>query len=468
MKQQDINPKPPISDLVSAYEAMSQKGTVAFHEETVFSKLIDYYETTEDFGKALEVTQHAMSQHPYTAAFYLRKAELLLLTGQDDQALNTLTEAEMYSPSETEILLLRAEILAAKESFQEALCILDTLKDNANPNDLASIYLIESHVFERQQRFNEQYDALKAALLADPGCREALEDIYLCVEFCQNYRDSARLHQKLTDMNPYSELAWYNLGHAFHALGELEKAAEAFEFAFLIDENFEFAYRDLAEIFIETGQYQQALNCLEEAECNENITPDSNMLSRMGFCLEKMEDYDAAKVYYFKALKVNPDNHEVHYRLGECYVHETKWKQAIGCYCKAIALNSRLEEYHAALGAAYYQTGDHEKAIDCYQKATEVAPEEPTYWLQFATFLMDIGAEGEAYRILEEAEIYSYGPQLVYCRATCLILMGRRKEGLYWLGEALADEPEAHSCIFDFVPELENDQEVLRIIESYL
>ena len=47
MKQQNQNNQNIEKALISEYEAMSQKGTVGFYEETVFLALINHYHQAE-------------------------------------------------------------------------------------------------------------------------------------------------------------------------------------------------------------------------------------------------------------------------------------------------------------------------------------------------------------------------------------------------------------------------------------
>ena len=106
MQQHNYDKQHTLNDLIFEYEAMSQKGTVGFYEETVFSQIIDYYESESSIDLALEAVDKALSQHFYSTTFYCRKAELLAIQKQEAAALSAIQQAEVLSPSDYEVKLI--------------------------------------------------------------------------------------------------------------------------------------------------------------------------------------------------------------------------------------------------------------------------------------------------------------------------------------------------------------------------
>ena len=73
-----------LHELVAEYEQSSRQGLRVFLGEEAFQQLLDYYEEEEQLEKAIEVSDLAISQHAYSADFYLRKAYLLLRVKRED------------------------------------------------------------------------------------------------------------------------------------------------------------------------------------------------------------------------------------------------------------------------------------------------------------------------------------------------------------------------------------------------
>ena len=456
-----------VSDLVSVYEMKKQQGQIAFMEETDFLKLVKFYEEEERLNEALEVTEQAIQQYNFSADLYIKKAQLLIDNHQEDLALETLDLALIYAPTELEIQLLKSEAYIALELFSEALQLLNTLKDQTTSNkELSEIYFIEAHIYEHQEQFEQMFFALKAALLENPKHNEALERLWLCVELSRNYEESVALHEQILDKDPYSYLAWYNLGHANAYLGNYIEAIESFEFAFVIKEDFEFAYRDCAELCFELKFYRKALKYYQEIL--EHFEPDSELLLRIGQCYQYLESTNIARTFFLRALKLDPLNDEVLFHIGQCFANEEKWRSAISAYEEAIRIEDKQEEYLAALATAYHATDELVKSERYWKKAIQVAPEQSQYWVQLAQFLMKSNRGEEAMNFLEEAEKFSTGSDLMYCRIACLFFLGKRQEAIYWLGEALHEDFDMHKALFELLPELEEDSDVLNLISAYM
>ena len=145
---QNYRPENLIKMQVSEYEAMSQKGTVGFIEETVFHSLIDYYCAETKVEDALEVLEHAIEQYPYSASFYSRKGEILVYSELFEEALISLNIAAVYAPASVTISILKVKALMGLKNISDAFEIIDTTKSIAFGKDLSQIYCCEAILHE--------------------------------------------------------------------------------------------------------------------------------------------------------------------------------------------------------------------------------------------------------------------------------------------------------------------------------
>ncbi len=454
-----------ILDLIAAYEASLEQGSEVFFEEKIYLQLIEYYEHEDQPERALQATEYAIRNHSYSSDFYLKKAQLLIDNEQNTQAISILEQANLIFPGEPEIGLLKAEALANMGLHEEALALLNEMKTDASAMTTSNILVCESVIYEIMEEYERTFYALKAALLEHPKNTDALERIWFAVEIAKKYKESIELHQYILEEDPYSHLAWYNLGHSHAYLGNYSEAIEAYEFAFVINEKFEFAYRDCAEICFEIKQYQKALNCY--LEIAEHFEPDSELFLSIGQCYQHLENYKTARNYYHRALDLDSMSDEVLFHLGCCYAAEGKWKSAIRAYIQAIRIEKEREEYYAALGEAYTEIGEQVKAETNFKKAIDVAPDQSQYWLQYTSFLIEADRVEEALEVLQEANDYAEGTELLYCRIACLFAINRRQEALYWLGEALEEDFDMHHLLFEVMPDLKQDADVAKLIITY-
>ena len=465
MNKHNYKKKNTMHQLIDKYEAMSQNGVICYFEKDIFNRLIEHYYKEDNLEKALEVINHAITQHSYSSEFYIKKAQILMATKCEIDALDCLELATVYAPSDLEIHILKAEAYSSIDEFGNAIKTLENIKYGLTKEDLCRVYIAEAIVQEKAEDYVKMFKALKKAILTDPSNQEALERIWFCVELSEMFKESIDLHKKVIDIDPYSSLAWYNLGHAYCCIEAFEESIEAYEYAFIINEKFEFAYRDCAEVCLQIENYKQALGFYEEVL--ERFEADCDLYTKVGFCYEQLNEYEKAKDFYLSAVKIDPYNDAVHYRLGICLTKEDKWHSAIGALKKAIELNHLAEEYHASLAEVYFELKDHDKACECFKMAVEIAPEQSRIWIQYASFLVDIDETYAALNVLDDADEFAGGVELKYSRVACLFSLGERQEALQLLGQVLEERYEMHKSLFAMMPALALDSDVLFMIETY-
>ena len=465
MKRNNTSNEQNIKSLVFEYEAMSQQGTVGFYEKTAFLQLIDHYLNKELYDHALEVIDHAINQHPFSGSFHIVQAQLYIENNSETLALEALDKAILYATSIFEVQILRAEALRSLGSFSEAFQILDDLLINANLEQRSEIYLSKALIYESKKHYNDMFTALKNSVLANPENSDSLERVWFSVEMTQQYDESIKFHQELIDIDPYSYISWYNLGYAFSAKGDHKNARDAFEYAFIINDKFEFAFREYAESCIQLNEYEQALKSYDELL--EHFDPDADLLMKIGMCHQALDSYEKAKSFFIKAINLDENNDEIYYHLGTCLLKKGNYDSAKKAFNKAIFLDDLKEEYYIGLAEVYFQTNELDLAKGFYQKATEVAPETSTCWLQLARFLMNIGKKDIAMNVLDEAELYSFGTELTFGKIAILFTLKKRKEALTLLKKALAENFEKHNFLFKMTPDLKDDKDVQHLISSF-
>jgi tetratricopeptide (TPR) repeat protein len=454
-----------IFHLVSDYEAKSKEGSANFLGEKAFIQLIEFYSQEGQYHKALDVIEHAINLHNFSSDLYVKKAELLLEIGQEQEALTTLEKAAVYAPYEIEITLLKIEALVFLHVFLEAEMLIDSLKSHPDQDVLGRVYFLEGLLFEQSGQNERMYYALLESIRCNPENLDAIEHLWLCIELEKKYRESLVFFEELLTKNAYSSQIWYYLGHSHSYLGNYEAAIEAYEYSFIIDPEFEEAYRDCGELCFEIKNYEKAFSIFKQLD--EIIDTDADILLRMGQCLQGLGKIKEAKSLFSKTVILDPHCDEAFFHLGEVNAQSENWESAIRYFRRAIYLEDSREEYYSALGQAYAQTGKIEKATWAFERATHLAPEELQYWLLYITFLIDNNFLQEAVEVIDVAEEESVGVELLYGKVVCLLLSGKRKEALYWLGEALIEDYEVHPFLFHLNPKLLEDSELMNVIETY-
>jgi len=457
-----------IKKLVFEYKVMSQKGTVGFYEKTVFLDMIAYLENHQESELAILACEDAFSQHVYSYEFLIRKSQLLLSLDVPHEAVECLEEALKFAPSDLEIkmALIEAYIQAGREVDANQF-LNEMIEEAGGENAKAKIYQLQAEILEQKGDFEKMFFALKKALEVGTfdDVNPLLNKIWFAVEMAGLHEESIEFHTTYIDESPYSFLAWFNLGQAYFCLEKYEDAAEAFEYVNIIKKDFELGYKDGAEAFLMLRNYEKALDCL--TEYLDIADPDSEVYTKLGICHEHLNEIETAKIFYEKAIRLNPCNSLALFRLGECSVVMEDWDTAISYYNQAIEMDCGKEEYLAALAEAYFKNKNIQQAREFFQRATEMAPELSQYWAKYALFLMALGDREEAASILDEARIHAGGTELLYCKVACLFAMSKREEAFKTLLEALEENVSLLESLFTFSPGLEEDFEVKQLVEAY-
>jgi tetratricopeptide (TPR) repeat protein len=452
-------------NFVSDFETNYEKGHHINYDEKSFLEIIRFYEEELQYDKAIEVTDIALSQYNYRTDFYIIKARLLFQTNLPSEALDLLNKAEIISPYEHDVLLLKIRILAFRGEVSEANRILEDMKRYVSSADLSDVYLSESYISEVMQDYEGMYENLTKSIICDMKNEEAFERIGFAVQLSKNYEASIEFHNMVIEEQPFNYLAWYNLGHALSCQGEYEKAIDALEYSFITEENFENGYLDCADICIQESKFQRALKIYQSYF--EIFGINEEVLLNMADCEFQLGNLSKARILLNKLLKLDPYNDEVYYKLGLCYANSENWNKAINAYHKAIALEDNCEDYYFSLAKAHAAVGAYDKAEFYFGEAVQMGPEQSMYWRDYISFLIKLGKKDKALEVFQDSDDYTFGADLLFCKGVAQFLNGDSKDAYATFEEGLKEGFDQHEIIFEIEPELALNKDLQSMISYY-
>lgn len=453
MKDDSIRP------LIESFEKNLADGSFPFLEEEEFEDLIEYYLNKNDLDTALVAADQAIAQYRYSSLLLVFKARVLAIMKRYIPAIEILDLAESLDPGELEIHFLRAEVLAELGKFERAIEVLCRAEGLCGPDELDEVYLGMAEVYESWERFDRAFDFLRKALVTNPANEDALYRLWFIVNLTEKYEESVLLHQEIIDKQPYSFLAWYNIGQAYFGLELFEKAAEAFEYVTLINDGYEMAFRDLAEALFRSGETQKAIEVLEQAMAT--FQADELAYFKLGLYTEKLGDLARARKYYREVVKLDPFFSEAFVRTAMIFRKIGQVDEAQRALRKAIRVNPENPSYHTLMAEISLELGDLESATTALRSAANLQPSVPDNWLQLSTHLLDCGFKAEALEAADRGiEHCGHVAMLLYLRTAVLFASGQRDAGLAELNTALASDTSALHTLYDVMPTLRDDAEV--------
>jgi tetratricopeptide (TPR) repeat protein len=457
------NDKETLRELLKHYENLRAGRSSTFLEEESFEKIIDYFDDLEDFPKALEAAEISIEYFPFSASLLLRKADVLLSVRKYYEALDILEKVELLDATDINLYILKTDTFLALDQPEKAAELLEHAIGHFEGEEKIELLFELADVYDDYEEFEKVFDCLKLVLQEDSINEEALYKICFWADFTGRYEESIRLHQAIIDEQPYSELAWFNLAAAYQGLKLYEKAIDAYEYALVIDEKFDFAYRNMGDAFIRLRKYKEAIEALEKVL--ELSKPEDVIYEAIGHCYDKLRNWAQARFNYRKAVHLNQEDSRLHYKIACTYYNEQQWGSAARQLESALRLNRQQNEYNLLMGECQLQLGAFKEAIHYFSIVVGNKPRNKSGWEALIRCLYKAGFYDEAYeQTLVALEQTERKPLFLYYQSAVLLALGRSKEALLILENAIQVAPRLLNKFLTLCPELLQNAQVVEVI----
>ena len=92
---------------------------------------------------------------------------------------------------------------------------------------------------------------------------QSLYNLLYCYDQLEENIEAINTLNEILETNPYSEVAWHQLGKLYTKINKLEEALSAFEFAIISDDSFTGAYIEKGKLLEKMGRINQAIDNFE-------------------------------------------------------------------------------------------------------------------------------------------------------------------------------------------------------------
>ena len=446
-EQNDFN-NADIAALVDQFERYLKTNDYSYFDEEGLEMLLEYYEARNLPDREEAVIDLALSLNPFSTDFLTRKAEQLLNRKKYNEALEYLDKAQLFDTHEVDVYLLRSDIFVEQNKLEEAEQILMEALEIADDEDKDGVYAELSDIYEIQENFNKAFDALAKALEYNPSSEDALHKLAHIVDMTDRYNESVALHTSIIDKDPYSWLAWYNLGRAYVGLGLYEKGLECYEYVMAIEENFDLVYRDAADIYYRMDKFNEAIGMFETAQ--EKSIGFEDYSFRVGLCFERLNNFKSARFHYRKATRQDPYMHEAFFRIGETYRMEERLEPALVNYKKALHLDESNEDYICTIISIYKMLDREADVIEYLIQLVDIRPDILNYWLDYLIFLFETNQIEKVVEVADQAirKCWHYA-EFYYLQASAAAVLGDMRSAIILLEHALTLDYARHNILYE-------------------
>ena len=157
----------------------------------------------------------------------------------------------------------------------------------------------------------------------------------------------------------------------------ISRATSSCGTALSLNPNLDVVHTALGDLYLSTGQHQQALAAYQQALMND---PSSvGALTGLGRTYQRLNQLEEAEASLRKAADIHPGDASAFSNLGEFLFRTGRYDEAATQYEYVVALEPKNMRGFDNLGSAYLLMADFLPAAKAYEKAIEIEPTKNAY-----------------------------------------------------------------------------------------
>ena len=434
---------------LSKFESMLKTNKVLFFDSEEFEEIILHY---LDMGKAAlakKALKLALEQHPKSTGLKLVQVEMLVYDDKLELAEKLLNELYAIEPTNEEIYIQKANICSKRDQHQKAVELLKTaLKYTDDYADVYNLIGMEYLFMDNLEKAKENFIKCLEEDLED---QSALYNVVYCFEFLDQNQEAIAYLNKYIDKNPYSEIAWHQLGRLHYGVKEYENAIRAFEYATLIDDEFLGAFMEKAKAYERLKKYEEAIESYSRTIELDDAT--SYALLRMGKCYEKLGNKALALKHFNQTVHEDPLLDKGWIAITDFYVRQKNYQKALFFVNKALAIDNQNHLYWKRYASINKQMNFFEEAEFGYRKAVEFGETGLETWLFWVDILQFLGEfESAIQTLLQASEYFPEENEVEYRLAGLYFMLTQNTKAKFHLSNALRLNFDNHIILEDLFP----------------
>ena len=178
---------------------------------------------------------------------------------------------------------------------------------------------------------------------------------------------------KAYELNPKNPEILNALGIAYSSVKEYKKAEDYFLKAIDLSPNKGELYTNLGVLLAEEKKYNKAIWYLKKAVENPEYKNKEKAFYNLALIYKKLENDIKYEEYLKKALSYNQYFVNAYLALGNFYISQGKYEDALAVFMKAYNIGIYIPEVYLGLGKSYYYIGKLPKAKYYFLKAKRFA-----------------------------------------------------------------------------------------------
>jgi tetratricopeptide (TPR) repeat protein len=449
---------------LSKFESMLKTNKVLFFDSEEFEEIILHYIDSGKTSLAKKALKLALEQHPKSTGLKLVQVEMLVYEDQLDLADKMLNELYAIEPNNEEIYIQKANICSKRDQHEKAVELLKIALQYTD--DYADVYNLIGMEYLFMDNLEMAKDSFIKCLEEDLEDQSALYNVVYCFEFLDQNKEAIAYLNQYIEKNPYSEIAWHQVGRLHYGLKEYEEALRAFNYATLIDDEFMGAFMEKAKALERLKQYAEAIESYERTIELDDAT--SYALLRIGKCHERLGNTALAIKYYNQTVHEDPLLDKGWIAITDFYVREKNFQKALFYVNKALAIDNQNQLYWKRYATINKEMNFFEEAEFGYRKAVEFGDYQLDTWLFWVDILQFLGEFNSAVQtLLQATEYFPEENEIEYRLAGLYFMIQDKTKAKFHLSNGLRLNFDNYILIEDLFPMIWEEKTVQNYIAKH-
>ncbi len=438
------------NELIEGFEQMLDNREYKYYDSEDLVEIIEFYLEVNDSEYAKRALDFAEKMHPENIDIKIKRIEYLLVINELKKAAKLIQDLKDLAANELDYSLVQARFWGLKNmprkaiSFYEDALLLDDEETDFICNCIGNEYLNldEAHsaliAFRKALKFNPENDYSFYSIIQ---CYEEIHNPDECIEFLKDFIDD----------NPYSEVAWLQLGLLYNHKKMYAEAINALDYVIAINPNSIAGHANKAASLEELGDYNQAIETLEETLEYDDSPAVTHL--KIGELYEKLEKPQKALKSYHIAIKEDPQLDKVWAKSASLYDKLGNLDEAEYYIHRAIELDDNNPEYYTNQTYYFLKLMKFEEAIKSLMKLVELKPLVFNSWYAYVETLIAIGEYEQAVAVITGGALKHFNrAEFFYQLSNVYYLLDQNQLGNEALANALSLDRNIKDMMIEHYP----------------
>jgi tetratricopeptide (TPR) repeat protein len=279
----------------------------------ILHELAFCHNAKEDNEAAIAVYQRILKLDPYSAETWFDLGQIYFLQTEYSKAIMAYEYASVIRPEDSLTFFQKAHSHFQLQQYREA--IEDYLIFMSMTPDSWQTWLFVGECYERMEQFDNAIQYYSKSLKMHDDNYEALTGIAICLMEQEKFEDSLAFSQRAIDIAPEAADGWVYLAEGLVGLDRPEEALQAYIKSIRLDPNQPETYMAIANICMDKGEFNLALEYYRQALALNNESDLQNIHLFMAVAYYKTGRREEAFFALDKAMEESLEAYKIFHEI---------------------------------------------------------------------------------------------------------------------------------------------------------